>query len=223
MSDYTELKRLAEAALRNWPDSKLFERPECERFIDAARPDVVLALIAENERLKKDRRTEHQSLRSDKARNNLYMVIATSLIDDHPYERTGSDWNYEHPIHDKIISLLADRDQLKTENNEFRRRAGSMNLGGFGDAFYKVAECLGVTGARPDSPMQVFASEIYPALEVAIKNAGRYEWLRNGASVILNKEVGFTAESGAKIYSTMPSQRELDSAIDAAISQGEMQ
>lgn len=47
MTDYTELKRLAEAALRNWPDSKLFERPECERFIDASRPDVVLALIAE--------------------------------------------------------------------------------------------------------------------------------------------------------------------------------
>lgn len=47
MSDHSELKRLAEAALRNWPDSKLFERPECERFIDASRPDVVLALISE--------------------------------------------------------------------------------------------------------------------------------------------------------------------------------
>ena len=51
MTDYTELKRLAEAALRNWPDSKLLERPEYERFIDAARPDVVLALITENDRL----------------------------------------------------------------------------------------------------------------------------------------------------------------------------
>lgn len=52
MSDYSELKRLAEAALRNWPDSKLFERPECERFIDATRPDVVLALISEVEGLR---------------------------------------------------------------------------------------------------------------------------------------------------------------------------
>ena len=51
MTDWTELKRLAAAALRNWPDSKLFDRPECDRFIDAARPDVVLTLIAENERL----------------------------------------------------------------------------------------------------------------------------------------------------------------------------
>ena len=45
MNDWAELKRLAEAALRNWPDSKIFERPECDRFIDAARPDVVLGLI----------------------------------------------------------------------------------------------------------------------------------------------------------------------------------
>lgn len=51
MTDYSELKRLAEASLRNWPDSKIFERPECDRFIDAARPDVVLAMIAEVERL----------------------------------------------------------------------------------------------------------------------------------------------------------------------------
>lgn len=51
MSDYSELKRLAETAQSNWPDSKLFERSECERFIDSARPDVVLALIAENEDL----------------------------------------------------------------------------------------------------------------------------------------------------------------------------
>lgn len=52
MTDYSELKRLAEAALRNWPDSKLFERPECESFIDSARPDVVMALIAEIESLR---------------------------------------------------------------------------------------------------------------------------------------------------------------------------
>lgn len=45
MTDWAELKRLAGAALRNWPDSKLFDRPECDRFIDAASPDVVLGLI----------------------------------------------------------------------------------------------------------------------------------------------------------------------------------
>jgi len=77
--------------------------------------ELIVQLKAENERLGKERITEHQSLRSDRARNSLYMMIATSLIDDHPYERGGSDWDYEHPIHDKIISLLAERDQLRAE------------------------------------------------------------------------------------------------------------
>ena len=53
--DTTELKKLAEAAQDNWPGSKIFERPECERFIDSARPDVILALIADNERLANNR------------------------------------------------------------------------------------------------------------------------------------------------------------------------
>lgn len=49
------------------------------------------------------------------------------------------------------------------------------------------------------------------------KDAERYRWLRDGASVILTQSVGFTAESGSRIYSSMPTQRELDSAIDAAM------
>ncbi len=65
------------------------------------------------------------------------------------------------------------------------------------------------------------ADRQYTTIEAYRKNAERYEWIRSGASVILSKEVGFTAESGRKIYSTMPSQRELDSAIDAAISSPE--
>ena len=103
MTDNSELKRLAEHHL------------SLGQAYTVAKPSVLLALIAENERLGKERITEHQSLRSDRARNSLYMMIATSLIDDHPYERGGSDWDYEHPIHDKIISLLAERDQLRAE------------------------------------------------------------------------------------------------------------
>lgn len=64
MSDHSELKRLAEAALRNWPDSKLFERPECESFIDSARPDVVMALIAEVEGLRAQNCRDSAELRS---------------------------------------------------------------------------------------------------------------------------------------------------------------
>lgn len=80
----------------------------------------------------------------------------------------------EHAAHVNGQANLAAGDQIReaqAQNNEFRRNAGSMNLGGFGDAFYKVAEKLGITGARPDSPMQVFASEILPALDAAIRDA----------------------------------------------------
>lgn len=125
MSDYTELQKAAAYAAQD--TIKFADEDEemraLQQFHEEVDPEAVLALIAENDQLKKDRRTEHQSLRSDKARNSLYMMIATSMIDDHPYERTGSDWDYEHPIHDKIISFLAERDQLKAENEALRKDA----------------------------------------------------------------------------------------------------
>lgn len=52
---------------------------------------------------------------------------------------------------------------------------------GFSDAFYQVAERLGVTGSRPCSPMEVFRCEILPELDKALKNADRYRWLRDKA------------------------------------------
>lgn len=73
----------------------------------------------------------------------------------------------------EVARLKDESEVLRSQNNEFRRNAGSMSLGGFGDAFYKVAERLGITGARPDSPMQVFASEILPALDAVIRDADR--------------------------------------------------
>lgn len=50
---------------------------------------------------------------------------------------------------------------------------------GFSDALYQVAERLGVTGARPFSPMQVFETEVLPALDAVIKNSERYLFLKN--------------------------------------------
>lgn len=64
MSDYSELKRLAEAAIKEgqesgqrWPqDDDWFEPELCSSemyFVKAASPSAVLALIAENEALQK--------------------------------------------------------------------------------------------------------------------------------------------------------------------------
>lgn len=67
MSDYAELKRLAEDAIQhsekigehdwyheNEVRSLLLSSTEDAQFVSAARPEVVLALIAENEALRKD-------------------------------------------------------------------------------------------------------------------------------------------------------------------------
>ena len=45
MSDYSELKRLAEAAQRGWPDM-------VREFIAAASPAVILAILAELDALR---------------------------------------------------------------------------------------------------------------------------------------------------------------------------
>ncbi|ROM29319.1 hypothetical protein BK645_10135 [Pseudomonas protegens] len=101
--------------------------------------------------------------------------------------------------------------------------------GRIADANNLLAECYGALGRLIAERDQLHAelkglrtgfdaqNEVIVGLRV---DADRYQWLRDRASVILSEEVGFTAESGQRIYSTMPTQRELDSAIDAAMGKG---
>ena len=102
MSDHSELKTLAEAALRNWPDSKLFERPECESFIDSARPDVVLALIAENER---------------------YLKLVERMADQYvPLTDLEGVPGWSRVV--ELVEVVAERDRLKTEVEGLRAQHG---------------------------------------------------------------------------------------------------
>jgi hypothetical protein len=80
----------------------------------------------------------------------------------------------------QITGLLEENDVLKMANKASGDLLRSLSKTGYGDAFYRVAEKLGVTGARPASPMQVFKSEILPALDSAIKDANRYRWICDG-------------------------------------------
>lgn len=82
-------------------------------------------------------------------------------------------------LRSEFRAAVRERDQLKAENERLCSRIASMNVSGFGEAFYLVADRLGVSGARPVSPMQVFTSEVLPALDSVIKDAGRYRWLRD--------------------------------------------
>ncbi|NMZ40424.1 hypothetical protein [Pseudomonas proteolytica] len=112
ITDYTELQRLAEAALRNWPDSKLFERPECERFIDAARPEVILALIAENERLESERADLWRGKRDAEATRDTKSAVIAELKAEIAGLRTG----YE--AYERVnAELKADNEALRKERD----------------------------------------------------------------------------------------------------------
>jgi len=75
------------------------------KYRDAVEP-LVAGLRAEVERLKAA--IDHGE---SKARLNLYLGIAGQMLADPGYERSGFDWDYEHPIHYAI-------DTLRTQNAE---------------------------------------------------------------------------------------------------------
>lgn len=79
--------------------------------------DEAAAIAAWNTRpgedaLREEHKRSNQATRSNLARCRIQLQIALELIEDHPYERTGIDWDYECPLHDKILALLAERDKL---------------------------------------------------------------------------------------------------------------
>lgn len=52
-----------------------------------------------------------QAMLSSKARDELVIAIAEDLLDK-PDDRSATDFDYEHPIHDKILLLKRQRDDL---------------------------------------------------------------------------------------------------------------
>ena len=55
----------------------------------------------------------YQAERANLARQCMVVHIANSLLDDPCYEMTGTDYDYETALHDKIKALLAERDKLR--------------------------------------------------------------------------------------------------------------
>lgn len=76
MSDYSELKRLAEASRVANHD----ERGQDEAFQEALHPEVVLALISENERLSAELKAENGLLRQLASDTVLELRKASSWI-----------------------------------------------------------------------------------------------------------------------------------------------
>ena len=122
MADIQKLKAMAEA-VRDLEDDtdKADEHAEAKDALWLhMHCHTLLDLIAEIERLKHEKRTGDQACRSGLARERIFTSISMALIQNHPHERMGMDWDYEHPLHDLIIGLLTERDQIKAENDALR-------------------------------------------------------------------------------------------------------
>lgn len=220
MSDHSELKRLADTllAIGHREDFGAWIAA-LEAFEKASGPEAVLALLAENEALRglyrMHKMTETREMRDVKAeRDQLKAQVKTAEC------RLEVSEDTLQTIRGCLRSAEGDIDQLKAEVDALRKAAEQQsNPGpGFGDAFYKVAEMVGVTGARPCSPMEVFKTEIVPALEAAVKDAERYRWLRIADWWLSPLCAISNPKEQAKLGSDCPSGDRLDAQIDAAMS-----
>jgi hypothetical protein len=94
--------------------------------------------------------------------------------------------------------------QLKAENEQLKATLATERLSGFAAAFYQIAEAVGVKGARPATPQQVFEGEILPAIRAAVRDAERYRFIRQDVK-----------RSG---YALIPDESDMDARVDAAMS-----
>lgn len=133
MNDYSELKKAAEAitpgdfrAPEAWEEDRRYSDEEIRQidFCALATPEAVLALIAENERLKTLRSTTERDLAQElevwKHGPSCWSCGDTGDVHDMVGEWRGQcDCNAA-----KLIDVSSERDQLKAENEALRKDAG---------------------------------------------------------------------------------------------------
>ncbi|MBJ2224932.1 hypothetical protein [Pseudomonas sp. MF7451] len=215
MTDNTELKRLAEAAQED-PNSPYLPCPVA--FMNAATPSVVLALIAENERLKKLRSTTERDLAQELEvwRNgpSCWSCGDTGDVHDIVGEWRGQcDCNAA-----KLIDVTGERDQFKAENAGLKT--------GY-EAYERVNAELKAEVARSTEREILQLAEI-EALRIAntflLPDAQRHRWLRaNGYDMGSfhrehehNDKAWFECLDDSAIDEAIAGE-----AIDAALGQGE--
>lgn len=129
MIDWSELKWLGENAIQHsekigehdWYHehevrSLMLSSTEDAQFVSAANPEVVLALIAENERL---RESDQESTELCDTLSALLGQIAVAVRGpEEPKSRHGF-----HDLPSRVKTVVTERDQLKAENEELRKDA----------------------------------------------------------------------------------------------------
>ena len=203
MTDYTELKRLADELIAA---NDLFnESPQDnevgdawslanDRFTEAASPEFILALIAENERL-------HES---DQEATELCDTLSVLLGEIAVEVRGPEEPKSRHGFHDlpsRVKTVVSERDQLRAEIAGLKT--------GY-EAYERVnAELKAEVGALRRDKSEPCDGCFMADAEVLRKDAGRYRWLRRAGNT---KAIALVAEHCLDA---------LDEAIDAALGQGE--
>lgn len=213
MNDYTELKRLAEAAAKHgWYQSGAFglsritEESE-ESFVVAASPAAVLALIAENERLKSvSNFQEAVACVFDFAKiaaantgcrdwDEQLDEFAGDVIEFAPeYKRQWLD----------IVKLAADNERLKADFSSMR---GSLKANA---ASIKKLIKDGRRAARE-------IDQLKAENETMRKNSERYVWLRDKSENLH----GFYLSTPLWMTGVRFSKQNVDDTIDAAMLPGD--
>jgi hypothetical protein len=161
--------------------------------IQADQKDVALEIANE-------RREERDQLKAENERLQQFEAAYTEWSDKTDWAQEtiqGCEWGMHRAdvLHkrcrDGALHQQAQADRIKVlmaEVETLHKAAEQQSSAapGFGEAFYKVAEFAGVTGARPYPPMQVFEDEIVPALAALVKDAGRYRWFREHSLQIVS-------------------------------------
>ncbi|MEO6678749.1 MAG: hypothetical protein ABIO21_15395 [Pseudomonas sp.] len=219
MSDYSELKRLAENHL------------SLGQAYTVAKPSVLLALIAENERLAKtadcwDRLNIQNKALSDSFRaerdqseQDYKDVVGTIELRDIEISKlraevAGLKTGYE--AYERVnAELKAENERLVAENTDIESAAITY-IEDMQEAQHENERLK----AEVDSLTRE-ADRQYTTIEAYRKDAERFQWLLKNASVILDKKTAYQAETGFIKCDTMPGRTEIESALDAAMGKGE--
>lgn len=112
--------------------------------------DVQRAIAARRYKIRAELKAENERLRS----------AATTLIHLGYTDKGGEQW--KPPLGKKPDFALID--SLRAENEKLKAQLAAEVMRGYAGAFYQMAEKLGITGARAESPKKVFEGEVMPAL-----------------------------------------------------------
>ncbi|WP_434695188.1 hypothetical protein J3P89_18240 [Pseudomonas sp. Z1-14] len=228
MNQYDELKRLAEKATpgpwecreaegsaaichaHGWVADGFDEQTLVDtRFMAAANPSAVLALIAENEEL------------------GRYLCTCRDCGGEGALH-TGDWHSYGHmeppePVMEKcgecdgtgLLGEIQDLYQVITDRGQLRAEVAGLKTG------YQAYERVNAELKAEADSLTREADRQYTTIEAYRKDAERYQWLLKNASVILDKKAAYQAVTGFIKFDTMPARTETESAIDAAMGKGE--